>query len=169
MTLVEMMVCVFIGTIALAVAMQVWLYTSRGFAAMQNYTDLDKNSQHALDVMSRDIRQATRLNSYVNTPTSKKLEFVDLSGNLFSFEYSSSTRTVTRKAGTQNTVLLRDCDSWDFHISQRNPSNNFSFYATTDASQAKLIDMVWTCSKQIFGTTANTETMQSAKIVLRDH
>ena len=59
MTLVEVMVSVALGSMVLAMAGSLWLFGSRSFAAMGNYTDLDAKSRNALDLMSRDIREAT--------------------------------------------------------------------------------------------------------------
>jgi len=77
---------------------------------------------------------------------------------------------VTRTIGTTNTVLLTQCDFLNFDISQRNPSNNFTFYPcpATNVSIAKLIDVSWRCSRQILGAKINTESVQTAKIVIRN-
>jgi hypothetical protein len=166
MTLTEVMICAVIGSIALAVAMKVWVFTACSFAAMQNYADLDRCSQNALDLMSRDARQAKALINY----QTNLLEFSDMDGvkSNISYVYSPSTRTLTRVYGLDSRVLLRDCDYLTFSISQRCPSNDFTFYQVTALSQAKLIDVAWKCSRQIYGQKVNTESMQSAKIVIRN-
>ena len=73
MTLVEVMVGVALGSMLLAMAGSLWLFGSRSFAAMGNYTDLDAKSRNALDLMSRDIRQATRVTAFQNSGTTKWL------------------------------------------------------------------------------------------------
>jgi hypothetical protein len=167
MTLMEVVVCAAIGSVALAVAMKVWVFTACGFAAMQNYADLDRCSQNALDVMSRDARQAKALVNY----STNRLVFTNLADctpSSFSYTYDPVARTLTRVYGSDTRVLLHDCDFLTFNISQRCPSNNFTFYQVTDPSQAKLIDVAWKCSRQIYGQKVNTESMQSAKIVIRN-
>jgi prepilin-type N-terminal cleavage/methylation domain-containing protein len=167
MTLVEVMVCAVIGALALAVAMKVWIFTACSFAAMQNYADLDRCSQNALDLMSRDARQSKALVSF----TTNSLVFSNLDGSTpatFSYTYNPTAKTLTRVYGSDTKVLLHDCDYLTFAISQRCPSNNFTFYSVTDPTGAKLIDVAWKCSRQIYGQKVNTESMQSAKIVIRN-
>ena len=164
MTLVEVMVCAVIGAIALAVAMKVWVFTAYSFAAMENYSDLDQCSRTALDVMSRDVRQAKELSSW----TTNQLVFTDMDGSSFSYTYNPKTGTLVRRWSGQNTILLKDCDYMTFSVSQRNPSNNFSFYPASGPTTAKLIDVAWKCSRRICNEKVNTETMQSAKIVIRN-
>ena len=166
MTLVEVMVCAAIGAIALAVAMKVWVFTAYSFAAMENYGDLDQCSRTALDVMSRDVRQAKELSSW----TTNKLVFTDTDGSTFSYTYNPQAGTLVRLWGGQSTILLRDCDYMHFSVWQRSPSpsNNFTFYPASGPTTAKLIDLSWKCSRSICNKKVNTETMQSAKIVIRN-
>ena len=56
-----MMVALALSSMLLARAGSLWLFGSRSFAAMGNYADLDARSRNALDLMSRDIRQATQV------------------------------------------------------------------------------------------------------------
>ncbi|MEJ2010407.1 MAG: hypothetical protein P8Z30_20015, partial [Acidobacteriota bacterium] len=72
-------------------------------------------------------------------------------------------------------VLLTNCEYLAFGISQRNPSNEFCFYPATntttsklDPSLCKLVDVSWKCSREIFGKKVNTESVQTAKIVMRN-
>jgi hypothetical protein len=168
MTLVEVMVCAFLGTMALMVAMQVWLYTSRSFAAMQNYSDLDQHSQMALDTLSHDVRQAGALLGY----STNYLILTNLNGSLLYYVYIPSGGTQSGQLMRFNNgrwkVLLTDCDYLKFNVSQRYPSNDFTFYPDTPTSKAKLIDVAWKCSRKIYGIKAHTESIQSAKVVIRN-
>ena len=133
---------------------------------MGNYSDLDRASRNALDNMSREIRATSQLTAFTTT----KLTFKDPDGTTLSFEYNPGNGTLTRKRGGTNTTLLKECDFLEFHISQRNPSNNFTFYAVTGTNYAtaKLVDVNWRCSRKILGNKVNTESVQTAKIVLRN-
>jgi prepilin-type N-terminal cleavage/methylation domain-containing protein len=165
MTLVEIMVATAVGSIALAAVMSLFLYSVRSFVAMGNYADLDRASRNALDLMSREIRSTRSLSSFSAT----HLQFVDYDDTSLTYRYNPSTRQLVReKASTNRTVMLQQCDFLEFHVSQRNPSNNFTFYPTTNASQAKLIDVSWRCSREILGARVNTESVQTAKIVVRN-
>ena len=165
MTLVEIMVATAVGSIAMAAIMSLWLYSARSFVAMGNYADLDRASRNALDLMSREIRGTRSLREF----STNRLQFEDFDGSSLTFSFSPGTRELIREKGTTNrTVLLEQCDFLAFHVSQRNPSNDFTFYPTTVASQAKLIDVSWRCSREILGARVNTESVQNAKIVIRN-
>jgi prepilin-type N-terminal cleavage/methylation domain-containing protein len=164
MTLVEIMVATAVGSIAMAAVMSLWLYSARSFVAMGNYADLDRVSRNALDLMSREIRCTRSLSSF----STNALQFVDYDNASLTYSYSPDTRQLVRVKGSASQVLLQQCDFLAFHISQRNPSNNFTFYPTTLPSQAKLIDVSWRCSREILGAKVNTESVQTAKIVIRN-
>jgi prepilin-type N-terminal cleavage/methylation domain-containing protein len=165
MTLVEMMVAIAIASIVFAAVGSLAMFTSRSFVAMGNYSDLDRVSCNALDQMSRDIRQTRGLSAYSST----KLTFNDYDGTPLIFEYDANDSTLIRKKGSVKTVLLTQCDLLSFNISQRNPSNDFTFYGvSSNLNTAKLIDVNWRCSRKILGNKVNTESVQTAKIVLRN-
>ena len=72
-------------------------------------------------------------------------------------------------------VLLSQCDFLTFRICQRNPiPGQFNFYPATNTagvytpSLCKLVDVSWRCSRQILQKKVNTESVQTAKIVLRN-
>jgi prepilin-type N-terminal cleavage/methylation domain-containing protein len=164
MTLPEMMIAILVASIIFAAIATLSLFGARSFVAMGNYADLDQASRNALDIMSRDIRQTRGLTSF----NSKRIVFQDFDTNSLTYIYDSGTRTLTRIKGVQRRVLLKECDYLNFDISQRNPSNQFTFYPTTDIAVAKLIDVSWKCSRTILGAKVNTESVQTAKIVIRN-
>jgi len=164
MTLPEMMIAVLVGSIVFAAVATLSIFGARSFVAMGNYADLDQASRNALDVMSRDIRQTKALNTFSAT----KLVFQDTDTNTLTYTYDPSARTLTRLKGTERTILLKQCDYLNFDISQRNPSNQFNFYPASSAATAKLIDVSWKCSRTILGAKINTESVQTAKIVIRN-
>jgi hypothetical protein len=63
---------------------------------------------------------------------------------------------------------LKNCDSFSFAYYQRNPTNNFTFVTTTNAAQIKLVSVSWRCSRQILGSKLNTESVQTATVVVRN-
>jgi prepilin-type N-terminal cleavage/methylation domain-containing protein len=164
MTLPEMMIAVLVASIVFGAVATLSMFGARSFVAMGNYADLDQASRNALDIMSRDIRQTKGLNSFNAT----KLVFQDSDTNTLTYVYDPSAKTLTRLKGTSRQILLKQCDYLNFDISQRNPSNQFSFYPATSASMAKLIDVSWKCSRTILGAKVNTESVQTAKIVIRN-
>ena len=165
-TLVEVMVALLIASLALLVASQVTIFTSRSFVAMGNFADLDKASRNALDKMSRDIRQARVLGSYSST----SLTFSNLDGSSFIYNYNPEDKTlVCRTSSGATETLLKGCDFFSFRVWMRNPTNGFWFpySSTADAKLTKLVDVSWRCSRPVLNQL-NTESLQAAKIVLRN-
>ena len=146
------------------------MYTGRAFAALGNYADLDRASRIALDQMTREIRGA----QYLVSATSNSLVF-NLSGTNASttnvtYTFSPSARTLTRSCtGQPDKQLLTNCDYVTFNTYQRNMSNQvFGAFSNATAATCKLVDLNWRCSRQIFKQAVNTESVQTAKIVLRN-
>ena len=166
MTLVELMVALGASSLLLAAVATGWFLTARSFAAIGNYADMDNASRNTLDLMSQEIRAAQSLLPPYRT---NKITLVDLSGNSFSYIYDPNTATLVRSNSAGNRTLLRECEYVTFNVSQRNVSNNFQFYSTANQpALTKLVDVSWKCSRKILGTKWNTESVQTAKIVLRN-
>jgi Tfp pilus assembly protein FimT len=168
-TLVEVMVMSAIATVVLAAVMIFSLFAARSFIALGNYNDLDKASRNALDRLSREIRQTDGLTAYATN----KLTFRDYDGASLTYLWTppagGTPGRLDRTKNSATTTLLTQCDYLNFGISQRNPSNNFTFYPTTNLSSVKLIDMNWRCSRKILQLKVNIESVQTAKIVMRNH
>jgi len=164
MTLVELLVSMSIGLIVLAALGTFMVYTARSFAALGNYNDLDQASRLALDVMSRDIRQVKSVSTY----SSNDLTFVNYDGTALRYFWDPATRTLRRTVRGRESVLLTECNYLRFGISQRNPSNNFNFYPPSNTTLTKLVDVSWSCSRDIMQRAVNTEQVQTAKIVIRN-
>lgn len=165
-TLVEFLFSLGIGSIVLLGLAALMFYTGRSFAALANYVDLDTYSRNALDTMSREIRQTRRLISGSDT----QLTFEDFDGKNLVYAYNSSTRmlTRTRDGVTDSEPLLRECNFLKFSMFQRNPVNGaYDQYPTSNAEQCKLVQLRWICSRDLVNSRWNTESVQSAKIVIR--
>jgi Tfp pilus assembly protein PilW len=164
MTLIEMLIATGVGLMVMAAVGSLMVFTLRSFAALGNYNDLDQASRNALDVMSREIRQATNVSGLFSNAT-----FVRLNLNSNSLAYVWTNKKLQRlKTGSLPVLLLDQCDYLRFGISQQNPSNGFTFYPASSFATAKLVDVSWTCSRQILGQKVNTESVQTAKIALRN-
>lgn len=169
MTLVELLVAIGIGGILFVAVGTLAFYSARSFAALSNYVELDNYSRKALDQMSREIRQADKLVS----GTDSRLEFQHTNatnGTTYNviYEYNSADKRLRRTQGTQTTVLLQECDFLKFSMYQRNPiGGTYDQYPTATPATCKLVQMSWVCSRQILGKRANTESVQSAKVVIR--
>jgi len=172
-TLVEIMVAVVAGTILLAVIGALSLFALRSFTAMGNYTDLDAKSRMALDQISRDLRECTTLLAYdTNLPTPFLLFTNSTDSVSVRLTWDSVARTLTTATTGQPVVTnLTECDAWQFDLFQQTPIPNKTnqFYGFTGGStRCKLVNMTWKCSRVMLGKKQQTESVQTAKIVMRN-
>jgi len=166
MTLVELMVATGVGSIVVAL----FLFSARSFAALANYVDLDNKSRNALDTMSSDIRQADFLSSYETNRLIFKTTDPTTTNTLdLTYFYDSGATTLTRTLGVRSTVLLTNCTYLNFGIFARNPiGGQWDTYSNGVPSNCKLVQLTWVCQRGILGgRIANTESVQSAKVVMR--
>jgi prepilin-type N-terminal cleavage/methylation domain-containing protein len=164
-TLMELMVATGLGVIVFAAVAVGSVFSARSFMAMGNYAELDGASRNALDVMSREIRQTKGLAAFATN----QLTFKDYDGatNL-TYSWNPTSGILTRQKGATTTVLLKQCNSLIFGVSQQNPTNDFNFYPAQSLKTVALIDVSWVCSRQIMQQKVNTESVQTAKIVIRN-
>lgn len=163
--MIETMVATAIGSLALAGLSSLTIYTTRSFAAMSNYMELDKNSRNALDRMTQIIREADGVTTF-----SDHSVVLSYHAQTISFNYSPQSKRLTMvNTNGASTVLLEDCDFLDFDAFQRNsvPGSYDQYPATVDESAIKLVQVSWICSRRLIGDLLNTESVQSAKIVIR--
>ena len=164
-TLPEVLVASGLGVLVALVVVAVSMQSSRSFVAIANYVEMDAHSQLALDAMSREIRQARSLTNF----TSTSLSLLDQANQPLLYVYQSKPRQLVRVSGGETNVVLTDCDSLNFSNYQRNViSNTFDAYNPAYVTDTKLIQVTWVCSRRILGARANSESVQSAKIVLRN-
>jgi prepilin-type N-terminal cleavage/methylation domain-containing protein len=169
-TLVELMVAILVGSLAMMALMSVMFFSARSFAALTNYVDLDNHSRSALDVMTREIRQA---NSLVEGDPQRLVFSVprdDGTAYTVTYQYDSRARQLTRQTASEEKVLLRECDQLRFAVYQRHPiSGTYDQWDEdwSNPSQVKVVQLMWTCSREILGARVNTESVQSAKVVIR--
>ena len=141
-------------------------FTSRSFVAATNYTDMALLSRMALDNMSRTIRQARQVTAY----SSNSITLLDASSNTVQYTFSPASRCLTSISGSTTNTYLTNCDSLQFWIYQRTPmSNSFTCYSPASVTNSKLVQVTWSCSRQIFGAKVNNEVVASASICLRNH
>ena len=173
MTLVELQIASAISVILFAAVMALAFYTARSFAAFTNYVDLDANSRNALDVMSSEIRQADLLTAA--SSSSLNFQTTDLATavkHTIKYAYDPDKKQLTRVFdGGAPEVLLSECSFLQFATFQRNTTpvleSAFVPVPTSQPNLCKVVQMTWICSRRILGKAANTESVQSAKVVIR--
>lgn len=168
-TLTEVLVAAGLAGVLMVAVLSLAFFSARSFAALTNYVDLDNHSRNTLDLILREIRQADQLTHH--STYSISFQHTDpVSGSPFtiSYVYSPSARTLTRVQGSVRNILLRECDFLRFSIFQRNPlPGTWDQYPTADVTTCKLVQLTWVCSRTILGARVNTESVQSAKVVIR--
>jgi hypothetical protein len=173
------MIATSLGTMVMAAVAMLTLYGARTSVAVVNYEDLDSKSRYALDLISREVRQANAVLSYQTNAAGKSFTLTNSDqASAITLSWDSSAGTVTMaKTGQPTVTNLTQCDRWDFAFYQRTPwvtGTNVIFYPATnsagslDLSLCKLISMSWKCSRSILGAKINTESVQTAEIVLRN-
>lgn len=183
-TLTEMMVAMAASTIIFGAVATFFMFGNQSFVAIGNYMDLNRRSCTALDIMTRDIRQSVALSGYSTNAITLTAVGTNVLGsqvtNYVMFVWNPVNRKVTRIRFGQGVAfsvetLLTECDFLRFQIYQRNPiPGQFGFYLATNppgvyrTDLCKLVDVSWRCSRTIKGTKLQTESVQTAKICMRN-
>lgn len=172
-TLVEVMITLGIATMfVMGLIIFTTITFQQGIFAIGNYTDLNSKSRRTLDILSRDIRSSSQLLNGANY-------YIRLTNNAGDETYyiwdgwNQFTRYKRNpSSGIYNwqvTVLMTNCDYLSFNTYSRVPTNNFEFYPVElGLPEAKLIDVRWRCSRSYLGAKLNTESVQTARIVMRN-
>lgn len=164
-SLIELMVSVAISGIIFSVVASLMYFNVRSIAALGNYTDLDRESRNALDVLSSTIRSADRLVGYT---TNEIILNIGGATNNLRYFYSPDAQEFSQFKNGERTRLLTGCTRMTISIYGRNTiSNQFSQFAVTNLANAKMLQFNWTCERKVLGSSVNTENVQSAKIVIR--
>jgi hypothetical protein len=127
------------------------------------YASMDTANQHAINMMTREIRLADR----VTGVSTGSLTVAYTNGVSITYAHFPRQRTVVRSSGGKTTTLLRDCDAVKFTLGKQSTNGFEVFVPVSNVSEAKVVDFSWRCSKAIARTVASDE-MTSAKIVIRN-
>src|SRR5205823_12102697 len=165
--LAEALVAVGVTSLLVLAICAFTMFSGHSFAALFNYVDLDDANRICMDQLTRDIRQANKVNSFATN----QLVLDTGAGSSVSYTYDSVARNLTRRTLPDNAskVVLHDCDRFAFRVCKRPPIQyKYDLYdVTTTINTAKVIDVSWLCSRTIFGRKENTESVQTARIVIR--
>jgi len=171
-TLPEMLMAVGVGSIVLAMVTGLFLFGLRSFAAMSNYAELSGKSRQSLDLLLRDIRQATNVLSFNTNLPIKSLTLGTYDGTVtYAWDSNAGVLTTTKAYPSGATIVqtnLIGCEQWNFFLYQRTPTNGYVFFPTTDLKICKLIEMSWKCSRSMLGKKVNSEEIMTAQVVIRN-
>lgn len=169
LSLVEVLVAAAAGLVVLGAFVAVTLDINSMVKATGNYADLDVYSRNTLDMLSRDVRNASAVNT-ASTATNLILNN-SYTGQQITYTWDGSN-VVTRTAGNGTArLVLTNCNFLDFDYFMRVPQNNLQFIDITNAlspDEVKLVSVSWRCSRSILGVKMNTESVQTAQVVLRN-
>ncbi|HKQ38198.1 MAG TPA: hypothetical protein VJ063_08985 [Verrucomicrobiae bacterium] len=167
MTLAEALVSMCVVILILLALVAFSMFSTRSFATMYNYVSLDDANRIAMDTLTRDVRQCKS----VIDCTSSRLILQDSDNRTLGYIYDATARTLTRTNGVPfptKKVMLKECDRLLFKIGQRNTvAGGYDVYAAATPATAKVVNVSWLCSRTLFGRKENTESVQTARIVIR--
>lgn len=162
--LVEYLMGLGIAGVLLAVLASLMMLSGRSLLALLNYSELNANNRITVDTMTRDLRECNR----VIGCTANRLDVEDSDGSTISYLYSPGAGTLTRTRNGITRTMITGCDTLSFNLGTRNPiGGTFAVVSTTDVTKAKVVNVFWNCSRTILGQKVNTESVQTARIVIR--
>ena len=162
--LVEAVMAIGLTGIIMVVLVSITLFSGRSFVCLANYVELDDKNRLAIDNLTRDLRECNKVTSCI----SNFLALEGSDGFPIYYIHSASTKTLMRIKASQPTTMLTGCESLTFRFCKRNTiTNTYEQFPASTPAEAKVVDVAWKCSRSILGVTANTEAVQTAKIVIR--
>ena len=160
----EMLMAVGITGMVMVALASICMLAGRTFVAFMNYVDLDGGNRIAMDTITRDLRECNK----VTACTARTLTIEDSAGASVVYDFSQDARTLNRTKNGAAQTLLKGCDTLTFAIAQRTPiGGSYDVFPAATPATAKVVNVKWNCSRTIFGRTANTEKVQTARIVIR--
>lgn len=163
-TLVEILIMMPVTALCLGALMAVCIFGTRSFHAMLNYTDLSAKNRNAANTMVRELREALRVTSC----STNTLVFADSDGVAVTYTYDAGQGTLTRQRAGESQILLTGCERMRFDLGERNPiGGTYEVYPAATADTAKVVDISWLCSRTILGIRQNSESVQTARVVIR--
>ncbi len=145
----------------------IYLFSTTSFAALANYAELDKINRTAMDILSREIRQAQA----VTAATASSLTIINGDGVNVNYSFNAYSGKLLRTVGGSSQTLLSDCELLAFNLYQRNPiSGTYNIYpaATNNFSQTvKCVSLTWRASRKMPSGNDVSENIQTARVVIR--
>lgn len=170
-TLVETMVGVVLFSIAAMAFASLFLFSIKSFASLANYAILDVQNREAMDQLSREIRQAKAVKSYVSNSSLNSISILNGANQNVTFSFDANKKSLERTVGGVSQVLLTNCNLLNFSLFQRNPSNGnygvFPAAAGNWTQEVKVVQLTWRTSRHVPAGPVNSENIQTARIVIR--
>jgi len=165
-TLTEMLVAAGLGAIVLLGASTFYVFSLTSFASMSNYSDMNNQSRNASDQISRDVRCALK----VGSATTTDLQLNEPDGTNVLYSYDAPSATLTRIKGNEVKVVLKQIQSFSFSLYRR-PTNSpptYEQFRPADPTTAKLVGFQWSSNRQLAKGQADSESIQTGLVALRN-
>ena len=161
-TLVEMLISMTIGAIALSIGLGSIMFLSRGMVGLINYADMNTASRSALEVFSRDIRMGSHVQASTVDYLAFNVDKRDGSSDFVVYEYVDQEGVLYRKFNANpRTALLKEIDEMEmrYFTLRRNP--------TSKPLEVKEVQFEIIMEKQALQIT-NTNHIISAQFMMRN-
>ena len=167
-TILEMLIATGLFGVASASVCTLYLVSTRGFASLANYAELDKINRTAMDTLTKEIRQS----KLVTDVQSNSFSVINGDGVSVTYWFNPLLKQFVRSASDGSSrVLISSCALIQFDVFQRNTvagtwdqypvaTNNWSEYV-------KVIRLTWKAARTIPGGPGVSENVQTAKIIIR--
>jgi Tfp pilus assembly protein PilV len=171
-TLLEMMVAVGIFSLSSLGLMGLYLFSVKSMGSMYNYCLLDQYNRQAMDQLTREIRQATKVLNYTTNSVTILAANDDGSTSTVTYTFSPSAKKMLRTSsdGTSK-ALLNNCSLLSFKLFTRCPSNgvfgSFPVAINNWSNTVKVLQLTWKTSITTPTCLGNSENIQTARIVIR--
>jgi len=171
-SLIELMVGLGVFSLSSLALGTIFIYCVRAFAAMANYATLDQYNRQAMDLVTRELRQAIEITGYASNATTRTLTFRDANNQTVTYGFDATKQWFTRNDGTTK-VILTNCNLLNFELFTRpretNSFNDFPVAMISNwQSTVKIVQMTWKTSISICPfARVSSEDIQTAKIVIR--
>jgi len=174
-TLLEMMMAVGVFTLVAMALMSTYIFSVKSMASMYSYSLLDQYNRQAMDQLTREIRQSRWVRRYTTNSITILVPRENSSGDHeVTYSFNPTTKKMLRTSSDEPTrVLLDNCSLLSFELFTRCPSNAVygfgSFPVATNSWQltGKVLQLTWKTSISQPNGIANSENVQTARIVIR--
>lgn len=138
-------------------------------AAMASYPALNSQNQDATTLITRDLRQASSLKQASQDCVVLNCQTVNGS-SLVTYTYNAAAHTLTRTDEHSTQTILTGLDGFSFSFFQRPAlAAAYDTFAPATAQNAKMVSCRWSCSKKVAGNKVDSENIELAPILLRNH
>jgi hypothetical protein len=138
-------------------------------AAMASFPVLNSEGQNANSLIVQDLRQASSLESATSDRIVLSLTQAGDTSTV-TYSYNRALGILTREDGQTTQTVLNNLDDFSFSLFQRSSANaSFGSLASANAANASMVGCHWSCSRKFAGTKLDSEHIEMAPTVLRNH